>query len=242
MKCIGRLPQTAAVLAAGLLIVGSGLETTAAPDPEIFDGSKYEQEAVKRYAIQKILDMTKVNLPTPGARQSGEMPSSGQTGIYAQQGGTGMGGLGGSPRSGMSGQESKPGAISMGSKGDQIDPNAHGKAIGRELAEVDQRAMESGKNAGNQASKSQGKEGRQGGQQQGQMNGMQGANSVTLGSKEEMIEVAQQSGTQEDPGGDADGGAVGDEEMLDSKGPEMRGKNKGRSVGVETGQSIPTDL
>ena len=62
--------------------------------------------------------------------------------------------------------------------------------------------------------------------------------NVTLGDKGEMIPVAQ--GREAD--GESGSEEAGREETMRSGGPEMRGKNKGRSIGVEKGQSIPTDL
>ena len=245
MKITHGICRAAGIFSGALLLMGSAVQLGAVPDPEIFDGSGYGEESTKRYSIQKVLDMIKVNAPIPKMPRSGGK-QSGQQGPSAQKSGTGQGGLGQEQGAGT-GRQGDPNEVGMGSKQEEIDPNAHGEAIGGELSEVDQKALEAAQNASNQSSRSQqsrqGQQGQQG--RQGEMKGMagmQGANSVTLGSKEEMIDVAQQAGSQEGIDEGADEGAVGSDEMLDSKGPEMRGKNKGRSVGVETGQSIPTDL
>lgn len=235
MKYINRLLYVVPVLVSGLLIVGATKETNAAPDPEIFDGTKYGEEISKRYAIKKVLELIKVDFPTAGTPERGGMSSAGQNGIYVRQDGSGTGGV--NLGADIDEQEGKPLTISMGSDGDAINPSVQGKAIGEKLAELDRESEESANSAGNVASDSQGKPGRP-----GQINKSHGAKSVMFGSEEEMIEVAQNSGARENADEDSEGMGLGDKETLDGKGPEMRGKHKGRSVGVETGQSIPTDL
>lgn len=235
MKYIIRLLYVIPVFVSGLLIIGATTKSNAAPDPEIFDGTKYGEEIAKNYAIKKVLEIIKINFPTSGAQERGGMSSTGPNGIYARQGGRGMGGV--SSGADVGEQDGNPRSTSMGSDGDRIDPTVQGKAIGKKLAELNRKSEESSNSSGNEVSSSQGKQGRP-----GQMDKVHGAKSVMFGSEEEMIEVAQNSGTREDTDKDSEGKGLGDKGILDGKGPEMRGKNKGRSVGVETGQSIPTDL
>ncbi|AWT59913.1 MAG: hypothetical protein DF168_01110 [Candidatus Moanabacter tarae] len=235
MKYINRLLYVVPVLVSGLLVIVVTKETNAAPDPEIFDGTKYGEEISKHYAIKKVLELIRINSSSAGRPERGGMSSEGQNGIYVRQDGKGMGGV--ISEADVDEEDGKPVSISMGSEGDAINPSVQVKVIGEKLAELDRKSEKLANSEGDVVSA-----GQENPESPGQINKFHGAKSVMFGSEEEMIEVAQNSKARENTNEDSEGMGLGDKEMLDGKGPEMRGKNKGRSIGVETGQSIPTDL
>ena len=231
---------------------------SSAPDPDIFDGSGHAAETEKRFSLKKIMKNMKVGIPNlprmsgGGGRQGSQQGGSqgGQQG--GGQGQQGQGQMAGQQGDGQqNGRQGQGGDQEVGANGEQVDPNAAG-GVGGELAEVDPEALKEGEGMGSEGEQGEGGEQGQGGEQgnsdsQGNSDGSSGRRggmNVTLGDKEEMIPVAQGREGQEngESGSDEAGGEERGEKTMRSGGPEMRGKNKGRSIGVEKGQSIPTDL
>ena len=219
---------------------------SSAPDPDIFDGSGHAAETEKRFSLKKIMKNMKVGIPNlpkmSGGRQGSQQSGSqgGQQG--GGQGQQGQGQMAGQQGDGQqNGRQGQGGDQELGANGEQVDPNAAG-GVGGDLAEVDPEALKEGEGTGSEGEQGEGGEQGQGGEQGNSdgSSGRRGGMNVTLGDKGEMIPVAQGREGQED-GESGSEEADGDETMR-SGGPEMRGKNKGRSIGVEKGQSIPTDL
>ena len=217
----------------------------ATPDPDIFDGSKYEKETQKRFSLNEVIKNIGLGLPS----LSGGSGPSKQRG---QQGGRGSG-LG-QQGQGPTGRDQGRGAgLTSGSDAEKIGPNAGGNALGGDLAEVDLEALQEG--AGSEPGGEAQSDGEKvpGGEQETANNqrgkrgsgGARGARNIALGARDQMIPTAEGKSADSDEIDDADGNADRGEQpgqMMRRDGPEMRGKNKGTSVGVESGQSIPTDL
>ena len=246
-----RISVLATALCLGLL--GS---LWAAPDPDIFDGSKYEKETQKRFSLSEVIKNIRLGLPglSGGSGPSKQGGQQGGRGSGLGQSGQGPGGQGSSVGQQTGRQQGRGAGLTSGTGAEKIDPKADGKALGGELAEVDLDALQegTGSESGDDA-QSSGEKGPGG--QQGTANNQKskpgggdaarGTRNITLGAKDQMIPMMEgESGDSEDiddANGNADRGEKSDQ-MTRSGGPEMRGKNKGTSVGVERGQSIPTDL
>ncbi len=184
----------------------------------------------------------------------GSLPSlgkSGQSGIGMQDGdslGTGKGDNQGLGQEDGKGQMPGQGQGESGSQGDMI---SQGEGLGGEMDKPSAiPGDQAGENPMGDAQQGEGPmgddagagEGNAGGDQndgngnQGMGGPRRGAN-ITIGDITGMIETASQQGSENEPGEaeNSDDGSTG-------KGLPMAGKNKGRSSGVERGESIPSDL
>ena len=227
----------------------------ATPDPDIFDGSKYEKETQKRFSLNEVIKNIGLGLPS----LSGGSGPSKQGGPQGGRGnGLGQQGQGPSGQNLSIGQQrgrhqGRGAGLTSGSDAEKIGPNAGGNALGGDLAEVDLEALQEG--AGSEPGGEAQSDGEKvpGGEQETANNqrgkrgsgGARGARNITLGAKDQMIPTAEGKSADSDEIDDTDGNADRGEQsdqMMRRDGPEMRGKNKGTSVGVESGQSIPTDL
>lgn len=224
--------RTLIIVLVTTLILGLGRPLWATPDPDIFDGSKYERETQKRFALSKVIKNVRLGLPSLSG--NGKSSQQGGHGNDAGRQGQGHGGQDQSIGQQRGPQQGRGDGRALGTGGEEIDPNTGGSALGGDLAEVDLDAIkkDSSSEAGDDAQSSSG-------------GLIRRSSNITLGAKDQMIPIVEgPSGNSADINGSQGNVDRGEQSelMTKTKGPEMRGKNKGTSVGVETGQSIPADL
>lgn len=231
MKHYRMRKRTRIIVLAAILPLGLVGPLWATPDPDIFDGSKYDRETKKRFALSKVIKNVRLGLPSLSDDGKSFQKGGHETATGRQ--GQGPGGQDPLIRQQRGPQQDRDDGPISGTDGEEIDPNAGGSALGGNLAEVDLDTIKEDfdSEAGNDAQSSSGLARR--------------SSNITLGAKDQMIPIVERpSGDSDDINGSQGNSNRGEpsELMPKTKGPEMRGKNKGTSIGVETGQSIPADL
>ena len=222
-----------------------------APDPLIFDGSQLPAEKQSTSSLAKIIQkMPRLGIPGPFNTEGKQQQNQGVEGKEgprhqkgeSQEQGEGEG-EGEGDQEGKEGKEGEEGS-GYGDESEMIDEETEG-ALGGELAEVDESALaESEEMEGKGGSGEESLEEQQGGMtseesqedgsgQMGQSSGRPIMGKVSIGDPSEMIEVVEMENSAE--GIDAD---------ADSTRPKkpMIGKNKGQSLGMEEGDTIPSDI
>ena len=197
----------------------------ATPDPDIFDGSKFEKETQKRFSLNEVIKNIGLGLPSPSG-------GSGPSNQGGQQGGRGSSGLG-QQGQGPTGRDQGRGAgLTSGADAEKIGPNTGGNALGGDLAEVDLDALregagsERGGEAQSDGEKVPGGEQETANNQRGKLGSggsARGAREITLGAKDQMIPAVEGKSDDSNEIDDVDGSADGDEQsdkMMRRDGPE----------------------
>ena len=221
-----------------------------APDPDIFDGSQIPPEKSPMSSLAKILQKRpQMGIPGPMNTEGRQQQNQGVEGKESSKHQKGEGekqgeGEGEGDQEGKEGEEGEEGS-GFGDESEMIEEDTEG-ALGGELEEVDESALaEAEEQEGmggtgeesleeQQGGNTADEESQQGGPGQMGQSGRPVMAKVSVGDPSEMIDIIKMEGTDNESI-QTDAGAT------NPKKP-MVGKNKGQSLGMEEGDTIPSDI